>query len=82
MNKTVKKVFLLLGILVAIFLGWQLIFSDGGILKTGYNAMANGVNTQYEKIAGDGETLLSNWDAADGSSDDGDGAFGIDIGEG
>lgn len=82
MNKSVKKVFLLLGILVAIFLGWQLIFSDGGILKVGYNALAGGVNTQYEKIAGDGLELIPLWDDASGGADDGDGAFGIDIGNG
>ena len=39
MNKTVKKVFMLIGLLVVIFIAWQLVFNDGGILKTGYNAI-------------------------------------------
>lgn len=61
MNGTVKKVFVLIGLLVGIFIAWQLIFNDGGILKTGYNSMANGINKQWEKVAGSGETILAAW---------------------
>ena len=61
MNKTVKKVFLLIGLLVIIFLGWQLIFNDGGILKTMYNSVANGINGQWEKVAGTGNTVIAQW---------------------
>lgn len=61
MNKTVKKVFMLLGVLVAIFIAWQLIFNDGGILKTMYNSIANGINGQWAKVAGSGESLLPAW---------------------
>lgn len=61
MNKTVKKVFMLVGLLVIIFIAWQLIFNDGGILKTGYNALANGVNAQWKKVAGDKSTLIPTW---------------------
>lgn len=62
MNKTVKKVFLLVGLLVAIFIAWQLIFNDGGILKTGYNAIVDGVNGQWGKVAGDGKKIMPVWD--------------------
>ena len=61
MNKTVKKVFMLIGVLVAIFIAWQLIFNDGGILKTMYNSIANGINGQWAKIAGSGLSLLPAW---------------------
>lgn len=61
MNKTVKKVFMLIGVLVAIFIAWQLIFNDGGILKTIYNSIANGINGQWAKIAGSGQSLLPAW---------------------
>lgn len=61
MNKTVLKVFVIIGLLVGIFIAWQLIFNDGGILKTGYNAMADGINGQWEKVAGTGKTILVNW---------------------
>lgn len=61
MNKTVKKVFMLIGLLVIIFLAWQLVFNDGGILKTIYNSIANGINDQWAKVAGSGQTLLPQW---------------------
>lgn len=61
MNKTVKKVFMLLALLVGIFLAWQLIFNDGGILQSGYNAIASGINGQYAKVAGQGKTLIPYW---------------------
>ena len=58
MNKTVKKVFMLLALLVGIFLAWQLIFNNGGILQSGYNAIASGINDQYERVAGQGKSLI------------------------
>lgn len=61
MNGTVKKVFMLIGLLVIIFIAWQLIFNDGGILKTMYNSMANGINSQWAKVAGSGQTILPEW---------------------
>lgn len=61
MTKTVKKVFMLIGVLVAIFIAWQLIFNDDGILKTMYNSIANGINGQWAKIAGSGQSLLPAW---------------------
>ena len=67
MNKTVKKVFLLIGTLVAIFLIWSLFFNDGGILRTGYNALANGVNGQWEKVAGTDQKILPEWGAGKAS---------------
>lgn len=61
MNATVKKVFLLIGLLVLIFLIWQIVFKDGGIVRTVYNNMVNGINKQWEKVAGTGEKLLPTW---------------------
>ena len=60
MNKTVLKVFTLIGILVGIFIAWQLIFNDGGILKTMYNGIANGINGQWYKVSGD-SNLIAKW---------------------
>ena len=79
MKKTTIKVFGVIAVLVLIFLIWQLVFNDGGIIRTGYNAMANGINGQWEKVAGDGQTLLPLWDAAV-TGDDSDGGFDIDVG--
>ena len=61
MNKTIVKVFVIVGILVGVFIAWQLIFNEGGILKTGYNAFVEGVNGQWAKVAGDGKTILATW---------------------
>lgn len=76
MSKTVKKVFLILGTLVLIFLIWQLVFNKGGILVTGYNAIANGINGQWAKAAGSGKTILPLWDNSN-AKNNGDG-FDID----
>lgn len=76
MNKTVKKVFMLIGVLVAIFIAWQLIFNKGGILKTMYNSIANGINGQWAKVAGDGNSLLPAW--SDSTASDNGTGFKID----
>lgn len=74
MNKTVKTVFMLIGVIVLIFIIWQLVFNDGGIVKTIYNAFVDGVNGQWAKVAGDGKQLIPEW----GSTDDN--GKGFDIG--
>lgn len=79
MNKTVKKVFVLIGVLVAIFIAWQLIFNDGGILKTAYTAISNGINGQWAKVAGSGQKLLPDW--TDDTADDNGKGFDIDTGD-
>lgn len=76
MNKTVKTVFLLIGTLVAIFLIWQLVFNDGGILKTAYNALATGINNQWIKVAGKGQSILPMWD--DNTADNNGQGFDIE----
>lgn len=68
MNKTVVKVFVLIGILVGIFIAWQLIFNGGGILRTGYNSLANGINGQWSKVAGSGQTILAMWNTTTGAT--------------
>lgn len=68
MNKTVKNVFLLIGLLVLIFLIWQLFFNDNGILVTGYNALADGINGQWAKVAGTGKEILPKWGATSAKS--------------
>lgn len=76
MKKTIITVFGIIGILVVIFLAWQLIFNDGGILKTGYNALAEGINGQWEKVAGSGQKILAEW--KDNADNNGTG-FDIDV---
>lgn len=78
MNKTVKKVFMLIGLLVLIFIAWQLIFNDGGIVRTMYNAVANGINTQWQKVSGNND-LLPIWTPGTQATTNGQG-FNIDTG--
>lgn len=78
MNKTVKKVFMLIGLLVLIFLIWQLVFNDGGIVKTAYNALAEGINGQWDKVAGNSSKLLPTWGESDATDDVNGKGFEID----
>jgi len=50
--------------------------NDGGILKTGYNAIVKGINGQWAKVAGSGQSLLPEWGST-GATDNGQG-FDID----
>lgn len=77
MNKTVRKVFMLIGTLVLIFIAWQLIFNDGGIIRTGYNALATGINGQWAKVAGSGQEILPVWQSGQQADTNGQG-FEID----
>lgn len=78
MNKVVKKVFGLIAVLVLIFLIWQIFFNQNGILHTAYNALANGVNGQFEKVAGKGQKLLPLWENSDADKDANGEGFNID----
>jgi hypothetical protein len=76
MSKTIRTVFLIIGTLVLIFIAWQLIFNDGGILKTMYNGIANGLNCQWNKVTGDTSSLIPTWGSNASSNGQG---FNIDI---
>lgn len=76
MSKTVRKVFLVIGTLVLVFIVWQLVFNDGGILRTMYNGIAEGINNQYKKVAGKDATLLPEW--TDDKADSNGTGFDID----
>lgn len=78
MNKTVRKVFGLIATLVLIFLAWQLVFQKGGIIRTAYNALANGINGQFAKVAGAGQKILPTWDDSDADADANGQGFSID----
>ena len=68
----IKSVFGIILLIVVIFLAWQLIFNKGGILKTAYNSMANGINAQWAKVAGSGNTVIAIW-ADSNAADNGEG---------
>lgn len=68
---TIKKVFLIIGVLVLAFLIWQLVFNDGGVIQTAYNAVADTINGTWQQITGDtsGEILPEWGGAVDGTGD-------------
>ncbi len=68
MSKTIRQVFMIIGTLVFCFIAWQLIFNDGGILKTMYNGMANGINNQWKKVGGSNVTLVPLWSSSNAQS--------------
>ena len=61
MNNMVIKVFSILAILVVIFLLWGVLFNSTGIVRTVYNQVADGVNEQYQKVAGPNAKILPKW---------------------
>ncbi len=61
MNSTIKKVFLIIGILVLALLIWQLFFNEDGIIVTAYNSMASSVNNKFNSVAGGERELLPYW---------------------
>jgi hypothetical protein len=75
MSKTIKKVFLIIGMLVLCFLVWSMFFNDGGILKIGYNAVATGINSAWHNISGNDE-IVPEW--GDNGTGDNGSAFDMD----
>lgn len=87
MKKTIITVFLVLAVLVAVFLIWELFFAKTGILHTVYNGAAAGINNQFHKASGTTDyNIVPLWDGGDGTNDEHenlskqkDGGFNIDI---
>ena len=76
MNKTVTKVFVIIGILVLCLVIWNFVFDTGGLAETVYTAVANTVNDVWATVAGSGaDPLLPAWSG--GSTETLDGATGL-----
>lgn len=58
MKKTIISVFSVLIVVGIAFVAYQLIFNNGGLLKTGYNTVANTVNGYYSSFTGDDDAEL------------------------
>jgi hypothetical protein len=58
----IKKVFLIIGTLVLAFIIWGLVFNDGGIIRTAYDAVQKPINATYSKMVGDKDAkLMPDW---------------------
>lgn len=61
MNKTIVKVFVILGILVLALLVWAFVFGDG--LQTIFNAIIAPINNIYQAMTGQkSQVLIPPWD--------------------
>ena len=77
MSKTVKKVFIIIGVLVLCLLVWALFFTDDGILITAYNGIAESVNGVWTNISGSTKALITTWNVEENSNlDDSKGSDG------
>ena len=63
MDGIVRKVFLILGVLVLVFLLWQQVFmKDDGIMVTTYNALADSVNKAWGSAnGGETDSIMPKW---------------------
>lgn len=57
----IKKVFLIIALLVLAFLLWQVVFNDGGMLQTAYNAVVGVINKTWQTITGGTTKILPQW---------------------
>ncbi len=69
MSKTVKKVFIIIGVLVLCLIIWTVVFNENGLMVTAYNAMADAVNKSWRNIAGGDSELMHPWDKTDADKD-------------
>lgn len=62
MNKTIVKVFIILGILVLALLIWAFVFGNG--LETIFNAVINPINSIYRGMTGGSGSLIPEWNSS------------------
>lgn len=62
MNKTIVKVFVIIGILLIALLVWAFVFGDG--LATIFNAVIDPINGIYQSMTGSSGYLIPRWSVA------------------
>ena len=71
MSKTVRKVFIIVGVLVLCLLVWVLFLGENGIVVTAYNGIADGVNGVWKNISGQDKELIPTWEKGTGNNNTG-----------
>ena len=61
MSRTVKKVFLIIGVLVLAFLIWDIFFRENGVVQTAFNAVITVINDSWKNITGGETNILPTW---------------------
>lgn len=59
MTKTIRKVFLIIGVLVLCLVVWVFVFNNG--LKFLYNAVRSPINSAWNAITATSDDLLPEW---------------------
>lgn len=72
----IRKIFLIVGTLLLIFIVWDLIFNQGGILSTAYDALISPINITWEHLSGSANPLLPPWNANPTGTSPSLGSFG------
>lgn len=55
---SIKKVFLIIGVLMLAFIVWSLVFNDGGVVRTAYDAISSPINSAWQTVTGDSNAML------------------------
>lgn len=63
MNKTIRNVFLVIGVLLLCLIIWFFVFSNG--LQVAYNGVATVVNGAWRTVVGDDAVLMPEWEDED-----------------
>lgn len=65
MSKTVKKVFLVIGVLVLCLVIWVFVFGNG--IRGIYTAVKTPIDNAWKAVTGSNDNLLPDWDVEDGT---------------
>ena len=84
MKKTIITVFIIIGALVLALLVWRLVFARGGLLQSGWDGVANQVNTTWKTLTGGNDNVMAEWQVGgeDATVAAGTGAFSDDLNNG
>lgn len=63
MSKTIKSVFIIIGVLVLCLAVWAVFFSPGGLLSEAWNGVAQQVNTGWNAVTGEDDGVMNDWNA-------------------
>lgn len=62
MKKTIRNVFLVIGVLVLCLMIWAIFFNNS--LEAAWNSIRQPINNAWNSIVGGGEDVVQDWDGA------------------
>ncbi len=73
MKGMIVKVFLVIGVLIACLVLWNLFLGDDGLLSKGWNLMGSEINETVQDLTGTSDDIIDEWESPDNL----DGAQGL-----